>query len=610
MKHHIISYLAYIPNITLGLASFCFAVSCGPMGNLRDLSKTRLSRGDASGEADLAGASTEAVAVKIIGLPHTLVETGIGDGSPCSISPPNPGAKESRFWVPDGPPRAYQDNQGRIRLIAPHYRTFPLVGSSLDDVQVDCNDIISESNQNGDPNQFDDASWLWSPYRLDDGRAIAIYHHEHHFGSHNQPCQGGSCWYAAMTLGIAQDGVHFARANDRVIARAPQAFNGMDGVPKGYSDHTNIARNPADGKYYVVAMRHDPTVRDCVMRSDNLLDAHSWRTWDGNSYNGRPADGGECVDFTSRYGSFAPGSLTFSDYLGRFVFLAFGDVPGKGQGFFMFLAQSDDLSIWGPPVFVMEAPLPWGENPAVAGRSTWFYPSFLDPNGAPNFDHIGERPYLYFIYGPSRRKLTRVPVQFVRGAQEQRNRGEGLYRVGGSAYFSNGFNQFCGVTSMDHLRALGWSYPFENLAPFNDHGTLTDAGACSGAPQSGGGNNSSVPRAAGCYRIAGGGYWSNGSGQSCVVAGPFLAQQCGEANFNRLPERSSHEPNILNGGCILPAGCYRVGPTGYYSNGQGHSCPFLGEQMPRICNGLTTERFNFLPAIDVHMGNQVDGQCQ
>lgn len=115
--------------------------------------------------------------------------------------------------------------------------------------------------------------------------------------------------------------------------------------------------------------------------------------------------------------------------------------------------------------------------------------------------------------------------------------------------------------------------------------------------------------ATGCYRIGGGGYFSNGSGQSCgIVPAPFIGGRCGVNDFNALPARNDHGGNQLQGGCVIPQGCYRIGGGGYFSNGEGHSCALTPAKMPRIC-GFGVERFNDLPALDVHYANQVDGGC-
>jgi hypothetical protein len=57
----------------------------------------------------------------------------------------------------------------------------------------------------------------------------------------------------------------------------------------------------------------------------------------------------------------------------------------------------------------------------------------------------------------------------------------------------------------------------------------------------------------------------------------------------------------------LSQGCYKIGPTGFYSNGTGRSCPFLWDQMPGICGH---QDFGALNALENHGGNVVDPQCR
>lgn len=443
---------------------------------------------------------------RVDGFWHTFLETGIGDGAPCGVFPPKkdpqtgqPRSTDTNFWVPDGPPRAYVDPSGKTRLIIPHYQAHALVGSSLEDVgsypdsmtyeqglayvkarNLNCNDVIAESDQEGDPAQFNDATWPWAPYILDSGRAIVLNHEEYHPQAHGRACNGAACWYSAITFGVAADGIHFTRPPmpQRLVARAATDFEGTQGVGLGYGDHSNIARSP-DGKYfYTVALRHDPKVRNCMFRTTNVEDPSSWRAWNGQGYAAVVAKGEDCVDFTTPYGSFASGSLSYSTFLHRFVFIAFGDATssGQGQGFFLFLANNDELTSWSAPTYVLEAPVPWGMNPSIKGRQTWAYVSLLDPHpeiAGKNFDRIGEKPYLYFGYGAGRRKATRVPLRFVLNQPAIRTRGQMLYRIGANQFFySNGISQYCVVTDLAHLRRLGFADPPENLMDYSDHGDM------------------------------------------------------------------------------------------------------------------------------------------
>ncbi|HXU74013.1 MAG TPA: hypothetical protein VN947_32050 [Polyangia bacterium] len=564
--------------------------------------------GDDRSSTVAQGLSSAPAALRVVGLPEAVgpQHLGISGPSPCpSAGPSNPGTNESRFWVPDGPPHAYVDPTGATRLIVPHLRTFPFVGNGLDSVALDCADLVSDSGQNGDPTAFDDDSWPQAPYRLADGRTFAINHHEYHAPAHGMPSVG--TWYAALTLSAAPDGIHFARVpGDPAIAR-PAAPFADDGSAHGYSDPTNIMHNPVDGYFYLVSLRDDPHTRNCVLRTADLSAVTSWRTWNGSSYGGTPGNGGDCVDFTTPFGAFSPGSLTWSDDVGTAVYVAFGvDTPGR-QGIFAFfdLSPAHDLSQWSTPILILEVPVPWGENPSTVGRVSWAYPSLVDPAAYPNYDHIGQRPYLYFVDGAQERDLGRVPVQLVKGSAEIRNRGQGFYRVGGGAYYSNGFNQYCAITSMNQLVAMGFTQPFDHLMPYDDHGALADAGVCGGAP---GPPAGTLP--AGFFTVGGAGYYANAAGHYCAIDSIAQWAAMGAPGFNAapsyaaIPAAETRDPD-----CHLPAGFFLQGAAAGLANDSGHYCVFASPDDYRADGGPADS--SSLPNYPVIPSSETnDGSCR
>ena len=355
-------------------------------------------------------------------------------------------------------------------------------------MKLDCSDPIWVSEQNGDPAKHRDASWPWSPYRLSDGRVYTVFHNEYHGHAHGN-CTSASafdgCWYPALTAGISDDGVHLQLfgGDASVVARSGQAYV-RDATNQGYSDPTNVTLNPKDGRYYMISLRPKDaaphTQGVCLLRTDRLDDAASWRVWNGQDFSAKPRDGADCKHLFTPFET-APGSLNYSTYLGRFVYLSFGFRERDGaQGYFLRYALNDELTSWSEPVLVLRAPNPWGENPSKAGRPTHPYPSFLDPAGGDNFDQLTQEPWLYFVrtYGggqPTYRDVVRIKVRFVVDQPERDNRPALLYRVGGGGYYSNGYGAnggayYCGIGSMEQLRACGWTYDFANLPEYPDHG--------------------------------------------------------------------------------------------------------------------------------------------
>lgn len=536
-----------------------------------------------------------------------------------------PGTTDINFWTPDGPPRAYVDGLGNTHLIVPHLLTYGFVGASLDTVALDCSAPLSLSTFDGNPSHDNDASWPWAPYLLPDGRLFVLYHHEYHGEAHGT-CQVSSspvtqnCWHPSLTYGIAQDGAH-PNANGGVERPTPNhviaRWNGGDPVGGGgFSDPTNILHNPADGKYYMMALVRGlvdqngapvPTLRNCMLRTTDLTDPGAWEAWNGSAFVGPLHSGASCEDVTAQGDAnpSAPGSLSYSTYFNRVIYLSFGKRADGRQGFFIRAALDAELTQWSAPVIVLGVQLPWGPNttPMRVGDA---YPSFLDPTaGAASFDRIGQSPYLYWVrtylgnQTQLRREIWRVPVTFYAGAPERDNRVPGFFSVNGGGHYSNGLGSYCDLVSMTQLVACGYTDAFSALPDFIDagadvHQSPDPVCACG-----------HVPNPLGCYRVGPTGYFANGQGASCPLLECQLARICGTTDFWSLPSYDNTGTDQVNGACTNPQGCYRDGPAGFYSNGQGHSCPFLGSQLQSICG---TTDFYSLP-VGCTGGDQVDPAC-
>ncbi len=510
---------------------------------------------DAAEEEDL-GTSAAALdvpvgtAVRVIGGEEVLLRSDLYTFPHFN---PNPGSNERRLWVPDGPPRAYVDVHGQTRLIIPHYLTYAFVGWGLNGVALNAGDVVSDSAQSNNWGTYNDATWPWSPWRLPDGRLAVINHQEYHCLAHGTCSQDR--WYPSLTFSMAYDGKHIGTPSTGIVAKSAYPFIGDATVVSGaYSDPTNVLQQPINGHYYMVTMfktNNGAQIRNCVMRTNNILDPASWRVFDGAGYNGQPQNGVTCPDVMSHYGgSWAPGSLSWSYYLNRAVYLAFGDWNGR-QGFWIRTSLNDDLTAWSAPSLVYEARLSWGDNGAYRGRPMNVYPSFLDPDapslGTSNYDRIGQSPYLYWVrtFGQeTRREVVRVRVRFEAGVPEIANRMQGLYRIGGGGHYSNGVGTYCSIWSMEQLVGCGWGYDFWALPPFNDHGPNALQGGYSGRCTCG-----VPPVPFGCYRIGGGGFFSNGAGRSCPFLGGQMPALCGTTNFWALPARNDHGLNAVDGQC-------------------------------------------------------------
>jgi hypothetical protein len=544
-------------------------------------------------------------------------------GGACYHGPPVPGTTDFNFWTPDGPPRAYVDPNGKTHLIVPHMLTFQFVGDSLAGVQLDCSAVLSQSTFDASSADYDDASWPWAPYLLGDGRLFAVYHHEYHGESHGNcqqtpgPVNPENCWHPALTFGFAPNGsAPNAPGISRPVPNHVIAhWNNADPVGGGgFSDPTNIMLNPADGKYYMMALVRgtlkpdgtaDNVLRNCMLRTSDLTNPDAWQTWDGGAFVGPLHNGAQCADVTGmdEQNPAAPGSLVYSTYFNRVLYLTFGKRADGRHGFFVRVALNDELTQWSKQIIVLGVDLPWGAYPPLHVSDV--YPSFLDPAaGAVNFDKIGQAPYLYWVRTFNgdqtvlHREIWRVPLQFYAGAPERDNRIQGFFRIGGGAYYANGLGSYCSIVSPLQLSGCGYSGAFDALPE------LPDGGA--DMPQSPNPVCACGYNPPGCYAVGPGGYFANGQGASCPLLGCQLPRICGTSDFATLPQRPNTGPDQINPPCTNPPGCYRDGAAGYYSNGQGASCEFLGSQLQALCG---TNDFFSLP-VGCLGGDKLDPPCQ
>ncbi len=517
------------------------------------------------------------------------------------------------FFITDGPARAYKDDQGRVRLISPHFMTYPFVGSTLDDVQLDCGHQVHGSHHDGDPNHFNDAEWLWSPYKLGPGNYMALVHNEWHGHMANSPlCPShdySKCWNNSVTLAHSSNGIDYDHAgpNQHVVSRTPFPF-APDDMLHGFYEPTNILHSPKDNAFYFLARtvtHQTQAVGLCVFKSTAPADPFSWRAWDGSSFSGVGHDGTTCAPVATG----ATGSVHWSTYFNQFVLVTFDDVEGYGQGFF--IRFSDDLTHWTAQKRIAAVTLPWGPTAGLRGKWTHEYPSFIDPDGGDNFDVLDDHAWLYFVRNQAGagtvRELFRVQVEFTKTLAEDGllAHGEGCYRVGAGGRYDNGQGAYCNMLAEDLPLVCGTS-DFFSLPDDQNSGTSNMqqgyGGRCAGGrvEQTG----------SGCYRVGGGGYYANGTGQFCTLRESQIQPLCGKADFNALPDRIGHgTAQDQHMWCKSPVaqGCYRVGAAGYYSNGSGHSCVYLGQDMPKFCDGQTN--FSALPAQDDHGANSFDGPC-
>jgi hypothetical protein len=128
--------------------------------------------------------------------------------------------------------------------------------------------------------------------------------------------------------------------------------------------------------------------------------------------------------------------------------------------------------------------------------------------------------------------------------------------VEGSGYYSNGEGAYCSIWDMDQFVGCVGNDRFFDLPNYPGPGTLRDDGQClCGRP-------ASVPPAPsepptvfypgeGFYRIGGSGYYSNGTGAYCSIS--TWDQYVGCTNnrpWSEIPEQPNHGNNEYQGVCL------------------------------------------------------------
>src|SRR5919197_3801129 len=204
---------------------------------------------------------------------------------------------DDEFHIPDAPVRAFRDDRGRVQLMLASRHTRRMIGSDLASVAVDpAHRVVLPSHDEPEVSSYDNLEWIASLYTTD-GRTIhALVHNEYQGWKHApEECETEvACWFNAITLATSTDGgeryVHRSAPEHR-IAGFPRRYVPNTG-PVGYFMPSNIVAR--DGWCYALVRalngrRDDPAYPDqprgdCLIRSADPSDPHSWRGWDGSEF--------------------------------------------------------------------------------------------------------------------------------------------------------------------------------------------------------------------------------------------------------------------------------------------------------------------------------------
>lgn len=191
-----------------------------------------------------------------------------------------------------------------------------------------------------------------------------------------------------------------------------------------------------DSYYYVYMREHfyqqgGNVAAICVMRTNNLADASSWRAWDGRDFTvsfvnpylepDEAKSAPKCKSIPAEPGlGVMNQSITFNTYLNRYVMVGVTAVHINGREVWGVLYSfSRDLVHWEPRKLLYEVELPWTYQPG--DPDYYLYPSLLDPESSSrNFDTTGQHAYLYLARNnkntsndPLNRDLVRIPVDIL-----------------------------------------------------------------------------------------------------------------------------------------------------------------------------------------------------
>jgi hypothetical protein len=339
--------------------------------------------------------------------------------------------------IPDAPAHAIRDARGFIQVYVSHWVNYRLMGRTFDSLTYNCHTLMA-SGESGDPSTFNNREWLGSFYTEDGRRIYALVSNEYQGNLYAGQCNSGNyfrCLYTAMSGAVSYDyGDDYVNLpNPLVRASAYQYFN--DTGPYGANVPSNIVK-AKDGYYYVLYHVEDYLAQPagaCLMRTRNLRDTSSWRSWDGSSFSlprknpyvvvpMQRAETAICypIDFPSI--ELMTQSLTWNTYFHKWLLVGNAgkyDPDRKQNVYGMYYSTSSDLIHWSDRKLLVEVPLPYTW---VCGQEfPWGFPSVIDQDSrSPNFDTSDRDFYLYYTLNNRAncvsgldRDLVRVPISFL-----------------------------------------------------------------------------------------------------------------------------------------------------------------------------------------------------
>jgi hypothetical protein len=273
--------------------------------------------------------------------------------------------------------------------------------------------------------------WIEATYTEDGRNIVGLVSQDLRANIKAQGCdaagQPGKCWVNNIIAVKSDDmGETFAplAPEKRIVASLGQTYSAKNTVRFGYFTASNIVA--ADGFFYVFMYAQGEGVQEpgnCLFRTDNPLDASSWRGWDGSDYTIVPRPEGRkvggCRPIAPRVLTHEVRSVNYITQSKTWVAvftnrLKVGSEREAIPGFYM--STSRDLLNWSAPSRIMAAPTRprIDSNERITG-----YPAIIDPESrSRNFDTIdSSKPVLLYTVqhlkngqGTMNRDLVYVPL--------------------------------------------------------------------------------------------------------------------------------------------------------------------------------------------------------
>ena len=303
---------------------------------------------------------------------------------------------------PDAPARAIRLADGTVQLYATDQVNQLDIGPDLLHLRRDCA-VVYRGAGKDDPAAYDDRSWLASPWTQDGQTIWVVVHNEFHGHRRPELCPTGrymDCWFNALSEAVSTDaGRSFQRLPD-LVAALPYRYDEVGLGHHGYFNSSNIVAR--DGSLYMFAFATAAIAQqsgNCLLRTDRIGEALSWRAWDGHDFTVRFVDPyrnhGQpeqhvCTPVAPSALRWPVTSLVRHQASGLFIAIM-QDTSRSGGAFY---TTSVDLLQWSAPVLLV----------STVGRGSWTcgdrapvaYPSLLDPASVDrNFQTVGDGAELF-----------------------------------------------------------------------------------------------------------------------------------------------------------------------------------------------------------------------